>query len=62
MKIKLIADVPVAPEHGLVKGAVFEVLDTYREGRGRNGWVVKSRNACEEVFVHNREAKEIKGQ
>lgn len=65
-QIRITIDVATHPSHGLVKGAVFEIVDTLtKQGRGANGWIVRSRATGENVHVYRHEAElveNIKGQ
>lgn len=53
MKIKILIDVPVHPNHGITKGRVFETLP--KDGRGQ--WVMG--DAGEKVKVHPHEYEQI---
>ena len=60
MKIELLVDLPIGPEHGMVAGKVLEVTQVVSgAGRGRNGWWVHSDESGEAVRVFTREAKVV---
>lgn len=62
MKIRLLEDLPVAAQHGAVKGRVFDAQETPEDERGRGAvyyWIMG--DAGERVGVLYHEAKVIKG-
>ncbi len=57
MRIKLLQDVSVAPEHGMRVGREFDVIEETR-GRRSGGWWVKG-DTGERVLVRYHEANEM---
>lgn len=58
MRIRLLCNVPVAPEHGMTKGRVFDVIED-DEGDGSRGtsgkWVVGDAEERVKILYHEYE-------